>query len=55
MKAMDKFPWACSVIRDAIESGTWGCVSFSMKDGHITAVKTETTQTPPVDNPKDMA
>lgn len=44
------FEWAVGMLRQAIESGTYGVLSFSMQNGVIGQVKTETTVKPPVDN-----
>lgn len=49
MKQMNNFPWACSVIRDAIESKKWGTVTFNFKDGTIISYDEKSSHLPPID------
>ncbi len=44
------FQWAVGLLRDAIDAGTYGSLTFSMQNGIIGNAKTETVAKPPVDS-----
>lgn len=45
----ENYAWACSLLQVAMEKGTYGILSFSMQNGIIGNVKTETSIKAPVD------
>lgn len=47
---MEKYAWACGELREAIDRGIHGNVTFSLKEGDIMNAKTEVFSKPPVDN-----
>lgn len=50
IKPASNFEWACAKLMDAIQSGMYGSITFSMQNGVIGTSKIETVNKPPVDN-----
>ncbi len=44
------FEWAFGELRDAIEGGMYGTLTFSIQNGVVAHAKKETVSKPPVDN-----
>lgn len=51
----EAFMWACQIMRDAVDSGAYGNITFSMQNGIIGNAKRETLLKPGVDSKFDKA
>lgn len=45
--------WAMTILRDAVDSGTYGTITFSMQNGIIGNAKRETNMKPIIDRDRD--
>ena len=45
--------WATSVLREAVDAGTYGNITFSMQNGIIGNAKRETNMKPIIDSDRD--
>lgn len=51
----DAFLWACGVMREAVENGAYGSITFSMQNGTIGNAKREIVLKPGIDSKFDKA